>query len=152
MLLEETLRYLGIAFVSSALLIFMSKIVLQFLIRRPADYYSAIEMKQEEAMLNSAGFSIRDELETDVEGVPLHGAEEEIGGSGEVAIHIPVLGHHTHEEKPAAAAVAAAAEPSAEAADAETAAVAADAEAAAVMSFLNGAFFFIYVIPPGLIV
>lgn len=64
----ETLEYLGIAFVSSAALIVLSKIILQFLIRRPADYYSAAENYQEELMLNSAGFSINEEIETNPEG------------------------------------------------------------------------------------
>lgn len=64
----ETLEYLGIAFVSSALLIVMSKIILQHLIRRPADYYLAEEYMQEELMLNRAGFSITDEIETNPEG------------------------------------------------------------------------------------
>lgn len=67
-MLEETLRYLGIAFVSSAALIVMSKIILQHLIRRPADYYNAAEIYQEEMMLNAAGFSITEEIETNPEG------------------------------------------------------------------------------------
>jgi hypothetical protein len=67
-MIKETIEYLLIAFVSSAILIFLSKIVLQALIRRPADYYRAEELRQEEMMLNSAGFSIRDELETTPEG------------------------------------------------------------------------------------
>jgi hypothetical protein len=67
-MLNETLKYLGIAFASSAALIVMSKIILQFLIRRPADYYLAAELRQEEMILNSAGLSIQDEIETDPEG------------------------------------------------------------------------------------
>ena len=64
----ETLRYFLIAFISSAVLIILSKIILQHLIRRPADYYSASETYQEEMMLNSAGFSINDEIKTNPEG------------------------------------------------------------------------------------
>ena len=67
-MLNETLEYIGIAFVSSAILIVLSKIILQFLIRRPADYYNAAELYQEELMLNSAGLSINDEMETNPEG------------------------------------------------------------------------------------
>ncbi len=67
-MLTETLRYLGIAFASSAILIVLSKIILQHLIRRPADYYLAEELRQEELMLNLAGLSINDEIETNPEG------------------------------------------------------------------------------------
>lgn len=67
-MVHETLRYFLIAFVSSAALIVMSKIILQFLIRRPADYYDAAELYQEEMMLNSAGLSIHNEVETNPEG------------------------------------------------------------------------------------
>lgn len=70
-MLHETLEYLGIAFVSSALLIIMSKIILQALIRRPADYYAAEELREEEIMLNSAGISITNEHETNPEGEPI---------------------------------------------------------------------------------
>ena len=62
------MRYLGIAFASSVLLIVLSKIVMQFLFRRPADYYLKEEYRQEEIILNSAGFSIKDEVETTPEG------------------------------------------------------------------------------------
>jgi len=64
----EILRYLGIAFASSALLLVLSKIVMQFLFRRPADYYLREEYRQEELILNNAGFSISDEVETTPEG------------------------------------------------------------------------------------
>lgn len=64
----EFLRYLGIAFVSSAVLIVLSKIVMQKILRRPADYYLKEEYRQEEFMLNAGGFSIRDEVETNPEG------------------------------------------------------------------------------------
>ena len=64
----ETFEYLIIAFISSVILIFLSKIVLQALIRRPADYYLAEEFRQEEMMLNSAGLSILEEVETNPEG------------------------------------------------------------------------------------
>ena len=64
----EIMRYLGIAFASSVLLIVLSKIVMQFLFRRPADYYLKEEYRQEEIILNSAGFSIKDEVETTPEG------------------------------------------------------------------------------------
>ena len=67
-MLTETLEYLGIAFISSALLIIMSKIILQSLIRRPADYYDAEELRQEELMLNAGGISIESEHETTPEG------------------------------------------------------------------------------------
>lgn len=67
-ILKETLEYLIIAFISSALLIFMSKIVMQKLLRRPADYYLKEELRQEEMLLNSAGISITEELETTPEG------------------------------------------------------------------------------------
>ena len=64
----ETLEYLGIAFVCSVLLIIMSKIILQSLIRRPADYYDAEELRQEELMLNAGGISLASEHETTPEG------------------------------------------------------------------------------------
>ena len=67
-MLTETLEYLGIAFISSVLLIIMSKIILQSLIRRPADYYDAEELRQEELMLNAGGLSIASEHETTPEG------------------------------------------------------------------------------------
>lgn len=67
-ILKETMEYLIIAFISSALLIFMSKIVMQKLLRRPADYYLKEELRQEEMLLNSAGISITEELETTPEG------------------------------------------------------------------------------------
>ena len=64
----EFFRYLGIAFVSSALLIVLSKIVLQAILRRPADYYLREEYRQEELILNAGGFSIRDEVVMTPEG------------------------------------------------------------------------------------
>ena len=64
----EFLEYLLIAFVASAILIVLSKVILQALIRRPADYYVKEELRQEEMMLNAAGISIREELETTPEG------------------------------------------------------------------------------------
>ncbi len=67
-MIAETLEYFVIAFISSAVLIVLSKIILQNLIRRPADYYLAEELKQEEMMLNSAGLSITEEIETNPEG------------------------------------------------------------------------------------
>ena len=67
-MLMETLEYMGIAFVCSVLLIIMSKIILQALIRRPADYYNARELKEEELMLNAGGISITLEHETNPEG------------------------------------------------------------------------------------
>ena len=67
-MLHETLEYLGIAFICSVLLIIMSKIILQALIRRPADYYDARELEQEELMLNAAGISLASEHETNPEG------------------------------------------------------------------------------------
>ena len=68
MITNEVLRYLGIAFASSVLLIVLSKVIMQFLLRRPADYYLKEEYRQEELILNSAGFSITDEVETNPEG------------------------------------------------------------------------------------
>ena len=65
---SEFVRYLGIAFASSVLLIVLSKFILQFILRRPADYYLKEEYRQEEIILNSAGFSIMDEVETNPEG------------------------------------------------------------------------------------
>ena len=67
-MLMETLEYLGIAFICSVLLIILSKIILQSLIRRPADYYDAKELLQEELMLNAGGISITSEHETTPEG------------------------------------------------------------------------------------
>ncbi len=67
-MLLETLEYLGIAFICSVILIIMSKIILQALIRRPADYYNARELRDEELMLNAGGISITKEHETNPEG------------------------------------------------------------------------------------
>lgn len=67
-MIAETLEYLITAFICSALLIFLSKIVMQKLLRRPADHYLKEELRQEELMLNRAGISIKDELETTPEG------------------------------------------------------------------------------------
>ena len=67
-MLLETFEYLGIAFICSVLLIIMSKIILQALIRRPVDYYNARELKEEELMLNAGGISITKEHETNPEG------------------------------------------------------------------------------------
>ena len=64
----EVLKYLGIAFISSALLIVLSKIVMQAILRRPADYYLKEEYRQEEQILNAGGFSIKDEMVTTPEG------------------------------------------------------------------------------------
>ena len=68
MMTTEILRYLGIAFASSVLLLVLSKVIMQFILRRPADYYLKEEYKQEELILNNAGFSINDEVETNPEG------------------------------------------------------------------------------------
>ena len=67
-MLMETLEYLGIAIICSVVLIILSKIILQSLIRRPADYYDAEELKQEELMLNAGGLSMAMEHETTPEG------------------------------------------------------------------------------------
>ena len=67
-MLMETLEYLGIAIICSVVLIILSKIILQSLIRRPADYYDAEELKQEELMLNAGGLSMATEHETTPEG------------------------------------------------------------------------------------
>ena len=71
-MLLETLEYLGIAFICSVLLIIMSKIILQALIRRPADYYNAQELREEELMLNAGGMSITLEHDTNPEGEIMH--------------------------------------------------------------------------------
>lgn len=68
MITTEILRYLGIAFASSVLLLVLSKVIMQFILRRQADYYLKEEYKQEELILNNAGFSINDEVETNPEG------------------------------------------------------------------------------------
>ncbi|MBR0379411.1 MAG: hypothetical protein IJH62_02515 [Mogibacterium sp.] len=68
MMTTEILRYLGIAFASSVLLLVLSKVIMQFILRRQADYYLKEEYKQEELILNNAGFSINDEVETNPEG------------------------------------------------------------------------------------
>lgn len=67
-MMTEILRYLGIAFASSVLLLVLSKVIMQFILRRQADYYLKEEYKQEELILNNAGFSINDEVETNPEG------------------------------------------------------------------------------------
>ena len=67
-MLHEFFEYLLIAFISSAALIFLSKVVMQAVLRRPAGYYRDKELLQEELMLNSAGISITEELETNPEG------------------------------------------------------------------------------------
>lgn len=71
-MLLETLEYLGIAFICSVLLIIMSKIILQALIRKPADYYNAQELREEELMLNAGGMSITLEHDTNPEGEIMH--------------------------------------------------------------------------------
>ena len=65
---NEIMRYLGIAFASSVLLLVLSKIIMQAILRRPADYYLKEEYRQEELMLNSGGISITAEMETTPEG------------------------------------------------------------------------------------
>lgn len=67
----ETIEYLLIAFISSAVLIVLSKIILQALIRRPEGYYRDEEFRQEALMLEAGGLSPRQEHETDPEGVNL---------------------------------------------------------------------------------
>ena len=74
-MLHETLEYLGIAFASSAVLIILSKIILQSLIRRPAEYYIAEEVHQEGLMLQAAGLGLANELETDFEGENIEGSD-----------------------------------------------------------------------------
>lgn len=59
-MLIGTLKYLGIAFISSVLLIILSKFVLQYLIRKPADYYGVSESRREKAI------SIRDLLQPEL--------------------------------------------------------------------------------------
>lgn len=66
--MAEFFEYLLIAFISSAILIVLSKIILQALIRRPADYYVKEELRQEDLMLKAAGLKISDEVETTPEG------------------------------------------------------------------------------------
>ena len=67
-MLLEFLEYLLIAFVCSVILIFLSKVVLQALIRRPADYYLAEEYRQERLMLKAAGLTPFQEHHTDLQG------------------------------------------------------------------------------------
>lgn len=67
----EVLEYLLIAFVSSAVLIVISKIILQALIRRPADYYLDEEYRQEKLMLEAGGLTVLQEHETNAEGESL---------------------------------------------------------------------------------
>ncbi len=67
-MLLEFFEYILIAFISSALLIFLSKVMMQKILRRPADYYLKEEYRQEELMLNAAGISLLDEHETGPEG------------------------------------------------------------------------------------
>jgi len=67
----ETMLYLLIAMVSSALLIILSKIILQKLLRRPADYYDAEERRQEKLMLKETEVDVDDELATDYGGTIL---------------------------------------------------------------------------------
>ena len=97
----EFARYLGIAFASSALLIVLSKVILQFILRRPADYYLKEEYKQEERILNSAGFSINDEVETNPEGEV---TEEHIHVEPQIPEPVPET-HPVPEKTPASAAV-----------------------------------------------
>ena len=80
----ETLEYLGIAFVCSVLLIIMSKIILQSLIRRPADYYDAEELRQEELMLNAGGISLASEHETTPEGEIMEDTHLEAHTTGDI--------------------------------------------------------------------
>ena len=95
-MLHETLEYLGIAFICSVLLIIMSKIILQALIRRPADYYNARELMEEELMLNAAGISITREHETNPEGeiieekhLEAHLGDSEAAEPEEIMLEIP---------------------------------------------------------------
>ena len=97
----EFARYLGIAFASSALLIVLSKVILQFILRRPADYYLKEEYKQEERILNSAGFSINDEVETNPEGEV---TEEHIHVEPQIPEPVPET-HPVPEKTPDPAAV-----------------------------------------------
>ncbi len=83
-MMMETLEYLGIAFVCSVLLIIMSKIILQSLIRRPADYYDAEELRQEELMLNAGGISLASEHETTPEGEIMEETHLEAHTTGDI--------------------------------------------------------------------
>lgn len=47
----EMLMYLGIAMLSALVIIVLAKFVLQFIIRRPADYYLKEEQKQDDLMM-----------------------------------------------------------------------------------------------------
>ncbi len=128
-MLHETLEYLGIAFICSVLLIIMSKIILQALIRRPADYYNARELMEEELMLNAAGISITREHETNPEGeiieekhLEAHLGDSEAAEPEEIMLEIPdavaeSIEVHQEEEEAAEETPAAEESPAEEAAE-----------------------------------
>lgn len=51
--MNEIIRYLIISFISAVTLIFISKVILERLIRRDKDYYEKYESEEEEAMLKN---------------------------------------------------------------------------------------------------
>lgn len=51
--MNEIIRYLIISFISAVTLIFISKVILERLIRRDKDYYERYESEEEEAMLKN---------------------------------------------------------------------------------------------------
>lgn len=51
--MNEIIRYLIISFISAVTLIFISKVILESLIRRDKDYYERYESEEEEAMLKN---------------------------------------------------------------------------------------------------
>lgn len=71
--LIDTLKYFGIAFISAMILIVISKFVLPIFLRKPVDYYNAVE--QEELPLTSEDFdqikqimeTVCDEMEPDID-------------------------------------------------------------------------------------
>lgn len=48
----EMLMYLGIAMLSALVLIVLAKFVLQYIIRRPADYYEKAEIEQDDMIMS----------------------------------------------------------------------------------------------------
>lgn len=58
-IVKEFIEYFAIAFVASACLIFMAKIVMNKLIRKDVNYYEDVELEEEERMLRGANI-VRD--------------------------------------------------------------------------------------------
>lgn len=47
----EMLKFLGFAVVAALVLIVLAKVVLQFLIRKPVDYYDKEELRQDDLIM-----------------------------------------------------------------------------------------------------